>query len=251
MAKKGHAAWNKGKPRSDEVKKKISQSVKGFKHTDEAKDKMRKSQAKRRAKPGYVNPNKGRKDSKETREKKSAILRERYKDKTKHPMYGKKDSKETREKKRKAHTGLKATDETKKKQRRSQLGHSVSKEARRKSSERNKGKDWHKNRDKVNQKARMVREQIKYEVFSEYSKRLSNSKIPCCRCCGEKSFLIFLTIDHITNRKNVEHEKSMGGNKLYRWLKGNNYPRGFQVLCWNCNSAKSDSGMCPHKRSMK
>ena len=103
---------------------------------------MRKSQAKRRAKPGYVNPNKGRKDSKETREKK-----------------------------RKAHTGLKATDETKKKQRRSQLGHSVSKEARRKSSERNKGKDWHKNRDKVNQKARMVREQIKYEVFSEYSKR--------------------------------------------------------------------------------
>ena len=96
MAKKGHAAWNKGKPRSDEVKKKISQSVKGFKHTDEAKDKMRKSQAKRRAKPGYVNPRKGKKDSKETREKKSAVVRERYKDPTTHPFRGKHHSDETK-----------------------------------------------------------------------------------------------------------------------------------------------------------
>ncbi len=90
---------------------------------------------------------------------------------------------------------------------------------------------------------------IKKEVFTHYSKKLSNSDIPCCRCCGEHEFLIFLTIDHITNRKNTSHRKGLIGSGLYRYLRKNDYPLGYQVLCVNCNSAKSDSGMCPHERS--
>ena len=99
------------------------------------------------------------------------------------------------------------------------------------------------------QTAKEQREKTKYELLSHYSKKLSNSDVPCCRCCGEHDFLVFLTIDHITNRKNVTHKKRLGGFPLYRYLQKNGYPSGYQVLCWNCNSAKSDSGICPHKKS--
>lgn len=92
---------------------------------------------------------------------------------------------------------------------------------------------------------------VKNEVLSHYSKKLSNSDFPCCNCCGEHDFLIFLTIDHITNRKNVTHEKGLGGQKMYQYLRKIGYPTGYQVLCYNCNSAKSDSGICPHERSSK
>ena len=37
------------------------------------------------------------------------------------------------------------------------------------------------------------------------------------------------------------------GEKLNRWLKNNNYPKGFQILCWNCNFAKGVLGQCPHQ----
>jgi len=106
-------------------------------------------------------------------------------------------------------------------------------------------------RERLNKLSNEGRRKIKYEVLGHYSKKLSNSDIPCCNCCGEHDFLIFLTIDHITNRKNAAHKKGLGGAKMYRYLQINGYPSGYQVLCVNCNSAKSDSGICPHKRSSK
>lgn len=106
-------------------------------------------------------------------------------------------------------------------------------------------------KERQNKLAKEKREKRKYDVLSHYSKKLSNSDIPCCRCCGEHDFLIFLTIDHITNRKNVIHKKGLAGQAMYRHLQRNGYPPGYQVLCVNCNSAKSDSGICPHKRSSK
>ena len=91
---------------------------------------------------------------------------------------------------------------------------------------------------------------LKKEVFTHYSKKLSNSDIPCCNCCGENKFLIFLTIDHIKGRDDLpDKEKNLMGNALYAHLKRNNYPLEYQVLCINCNSAKSDFDECPHKRS--
>jgi hypothetical protein len=56
-----------------------------------------------------------------------------------------------------------------------------------------------------------------------------------CAICGEDLF-IFLTIDHINNN-GAEHRKKVG-HKLATWLRQNNYPEGFQVLCMNCNHAK-------------
>jgi hypothetical protein len=68
-----------------------------------------------------------------------------------------------------------------------------------------------------------------------------------CICCGE-SQPEFLTFDHIENN-GAEHRRS-GIGRIYRWLKTNNFPSGYQLLCWNCNCARHHFGgenkMCPH-----
>lgn len=69
-----------------------------------------------------------------------------------------------------------------------------------------------------------------------------------CQCCGETEPK-FLTIDHVNN-DGGEHRKEIGksNSALLTWLKGNGYPSGFQVLCFNCNIGKSlNNGICPHK----
>ena len=70
----------------------------------------------------------------------------------------------------------------------------------------------------------------------------SNNKVEC-NCCGE-STLEFMSIDHI-NGGGYKHKKSIGGD-MYGWLIRNNFPKGFQVLCHNCNLAKGFYGACPH-----
>lgn len=77
-----------------------------------------------------------------------------------------------------------------------------------------------------------------------------------CACCGEAE-LVFLTIDHI-NDDGAEHRRQIAaergsqwlqaGSPTYRWLRDNNYPEGFQVLCANCNCGRHwNGGICPHK----
>lgn len=66
---------------------------------------------------------------------------------------------------------------------------------------------------------------------------------PRCRCCGEDG-IPFLTIDHIVP---LSGKKRDGGN-LCDFLVRNNFPVGFQVLCYNCNLAKGESEDCPHKK---
>jgi hypothetical protein len=90
---------------------------------------------------------------------------------------------------------------------------------------------------KIHQQTLRVRVLIKY-----------SGNPPHCVCCGEAS-LPFLTIDH-TNGDGAEHRKASGlgrgGSSLYQWLHTNGYPTGFQVLCYNCNCAKSARTACPH-----
>jgi hypothetical protein len=116
--------------------------------------------------------------------------------------------------------------------------------------------DYHKkyekdNRKILNQNSRYYNEDKRFEVCLTYSKRHSNSDIPCCRCCGENTDVRFLAIDHIQGRKNLsKKETGLGGDRLILFLKKNNYPEGYQVLCHNCNSAKGHSkdNTCPHER---
>jgi hypothetical protein len=88
---------------------------------------------------------------------------------------------------------------------------------------------------------------LKREVMDAYG--------GCCACCGETE-LVFLTIDHV-NDDGAEHRREMAaesgfeysqaGARTYRWLRKNNYPDGFQVLCANCNCGKQwNRGVCPH-----
>ncbi len=83
---------------------------------------------------------------------------------------------------------------------------------------------------------------LKKEVFTAYGGCL-------CSCCGITD-LVFLALDHINGDGN-KHRKEMKkystfGTGIYTWVRKNNYPSGFQVLCHNCNWAKSHGG-CPHQ----
>jgi hypothetical protein len=70
---------------------------------------------------------------------------------------------------------------------------------------------------------------------------------PRCQCCGE-STAAFLTIDHIDGGGRSQLSSLGGSQSLMRWLIRNNYPSGFQVLCYNCNCGRAkNNGVCPHK----
>ena len=64
-----------------------------------------------------------------------------------------------------------------------------------------------------------------------------------CACCGETNEK-FLAMDHV-NDDGADHRKETRYSNLYSWLNANGMPPGFQVLCHNCNYAKSRGG-CPH-----
>jgi hypothetical protein len=93
-------------------------------------------------------------------------------------------------------------------------------------------------------------------VLLGYSKRHSNSKVPCCNCCGENSFVEFLAIDHIAGKYKMDsipelvkigYSSKLKDYRLIDWLIDNNFPKGFQILCHNCNMAKGVYGQCPHQ----
>lgn len=72
------------------------------------------------------------------------------------------------------------------------------------------------------------------------------SNPPRCACCGEGA-KEFLVIDHINNDGSKHRRTFKGARQIYQWLKNNSYPDGFQVLCHNCNFAKSHYPGCPHQ----
>jgi ribosomal protein L36 len=81
--------------------------------------------------------------------------------------------------------------------------------------------------EKHREKVRKQRWELKLEVLKHYSPELK------CARCGF-SDVRALSIDHV-NGGGSNHIKEIGGaSKFYRWLKKNNYPPGFQVLCMNC-----------------
>lgn len=87
----------------------------------------------------------------------------------------------------------------------------------------------------------------KLDVFTHYSKKVSDSDVPVCACCGYDD-LRFLSLDHIYTRKHVsEKEKRLGGRMLWKYVKENGFPSMYQVMCYNCNIAKGTSQYCPHQ----
>jgi hypothetical protein len=97
------------------------------------------------------------------------------------------------------------------------------------------------NKEKIRLVVARGRRKVKINAMSHYSKGQ-----PVCACCGETE-LTFLTIDHINNDGNKHRKEEPKARQLYPWLIKNNFPEGFQVLCWNCNVGKKYYGRCPHK----
>jgi hypothetical protein len=67
-----------------------------------------------------------------------------------------------------------------------------------------------------------------------------------CHCCGYDN-VVALSIDHI-NGGGTQHRKSLPSSSstaLYSWLKRSGYPKGYQVLCMNCQFVKREkNGEC-------
>jgi hypothetical protein len=77
-----------------------------------------------------------------------------------------------------------------------------------------------------------------------------------CACCGEKEFS-FLSIDHVEGQGNSERARLFGnrylcGHHMYRWLRRNGFPPGYQTLCMNCQVGRRDNaGECPCQKKVE
>ena len=80
------------------------------------------------------------------------------------------------------------------------------------------------------------RRRIKMAVLTHYG----NDNLACVRCGFDD--IRALSIDHINGGGRL-HKREMGiktGTEMYRWLKKNDYPDGYQTLCFNCQWIKRD-----------
>lgn len=113
-------------------------------------------------------------------------------------------------------------------------------------------KEWRsRNADKMHNGQSRWYKAIRLETLTHYS-----GGTPHCACCDEK-IIEFLTIDHIEGN-GAEHRRQLakqgiklGGNALPYWLKKNGWPKGYQVLCANCNFGKRTHKECPHVKYRK
>lgn len=87
-------------------------------------------------------------------------------------------------------------------------------------------------------KGRQQRIEAREKVMEHYGR--------LCRCCGESNPK-FLTVEHI-NGGGRQHRKEIGASAISIWLVKNDFPEGFELLCYNCNCGKRvNDGVCPHE----
>lgn len=107
-------------------------------------------------------------------------------------------------------------------------------------------KKWaEENKEKRVGYAERTARKLRDDVFRAYGGKC------VCPGCGERNML-FLTIDHVHGKGN-QHRKEVLGSHLkagvhtYVWLRQQGYPKGFQILCFNCNMGRHrNGGICPH-----
>jgi hypothetical protein len=104
------------------------------------------------------------------------------------------------------------------------------------------------------EKDRFVRDKEKRQALSRAGERRVRREILLayghrCVCCGIKNEE-FLTVDHIRGN-GKSHRKSVGsGLAFYRWLRREQYPKDFRLLCHFCNAATHWFSQCPHQSGM-
>lgn len=109
---------------------------------------------------------------------------------------------------------------------------------------------WQQPRAKSLKKSSSARHRLrlKFDVLAHYG----NGEVVCA-CPGCKvSDIEFLGIDHVNGGGTRERkETGRGGASMYRWLRLNDFPSGYRVLCHNCNQARGLYGYCPHERNAR
>jgi hypothetical protein len=98
-------------------------------------------------------------------------------------------------------------------------------------------------RSKLNKQANERNRKIKIKVLEYYS----NGELKCANPYHIHNEVIInptlLTIDHINGdgyKEKGKHGRRIGGSAFYRKLLRQNFPDGFQVLCWNCQAYKRE-----------
>ncbi len=108
--------------------------------------------------------------------------------------------------------------------------------------------DYQNNKEKYLARSHVYTRRLKLEVLVHYS----GTDLPHCADpfhlhLPNDPFLTdcrVLSIDHINDDGADERERIFGtrrfggGHSFYLWLKRNNYPMGYQVLCFNCQWEK-------------
>jgi predicted amidophosphoribosyltransferase len=92
--------------------------------------------------------------------------------------------------------------------------------------------------------SKKVIKNLRLEVLQHYGMQ--------CKCCGETNSNL-LSIDHIEGGGRKHKENILITDKttsLFKWIKKNNFPNGFQILCFNCNMTKGAFGICIHKNKL-
>lgn len=93
------------------------------------------------------------------------------------------------------------------------------------------------------EREKKYRVKLRKEAISIYGKN--------CFCCGESRYE-FLAIDHINGNGNEERKRlGVTGISFYKYLRKNNWPPGYRVICHNCNMSLGCYGYCPHKEGSK
>lgn len=90
------------------------------------------------------------------------------------------------------------------------------------------GLNSHYTKEYWNTKSKQTRLRTRQLVFEAYGN--------VCSICGITDQDV-LTVDH-TAQNGADHRRSLGfkgGGQMYTWLKRNNFPDGFRLLCANCN----------------
>lgn len=93
-----------------------------------------------------------------------------------------------------------------------------------------------------------LRKRIRLQVLNHYC----NNNIRCmCKGCNEK-YVEFMSIDHMNGNGNKHRKELLGkGITIYIWLLRNNFPKGYRVLCHNCNISLGHYGYCPHEENVR
>jgi len=114
--------------------------------------------------------------------------------------------------------------------------------------------DVERSRAKARERTKLYRDRHRDELLTK--KRALRQEVVDyyggkCACCGE-SEPKFLAIDHIGGGGN-KHRREMSangrGDNFAYWLKRNGFPKGYRILCHNCNMAIGAFGKCPHKEN--